>query len=256
MAHSSDNISEVVKLKLRQFGLDKEEYGGLVRAADILAGADAEAQFYPQSSLELLVIRQIGAKIYYACQVLDDGFRNKAYSWLGSYLFSNVLKSLNGDRELAQDLMNTSLERIVLKINTCKMPTSFLTWAKTVAASQVAEYLRRYKPVNYLMEDEPNPVLSRFDEALEHIGATEEANPEKILLKKEQLEIILNKINSFKKTKRSAFYKAILLGTYFEDLDDQILAQRLNVPVIEIQKMRHQAIKVLQSDRAFIEQLR
>jgi RNA polymerase sigma factor (sigma-70 family) len=256
MFDSSDGLEEVVKLKLRQLGLDRAEFSGLVRLEDLVAAARLERQINPIAPPDLLVIRQIGAKIYYACQLLDEQLRNKAYLWLGNYLFSHLIKAVKGDKELAEDLTNSTLERIVLKIQTCRMPTSLLKWVNTIAANQTAEYFRKNKPNNPAQEDVPAVVLTRFDEVIENIVASDRLEPERIILRRETTALLLKKIHSLKNTKRAAYYKNILIGTYFEGLDDQLLAQRLNLPVQEVQKMRYQALKVLQSDREFINQIR
>jgi RNA polymerase sigma factor (sigma-70 family) len=245
-----------IKTMLPRFGLDKPEYVTLVRPEEVLRDVRLEAQLNPQTGEELLVIRQIGAKIYYACQSSDDRIRNLAFRWLGDYLYSGILKKVNGNKELAEDLTNNTLERVVLKLDTCRMPSSFLTWTKQIGVNQTAEFFRKTKTVTVGSEDETVPLLTRFDEQVQAITANSRLEPENIVLQRALLEILLKKIMSLKQTKRATYYKVILLGTYFENLSDQELATRLNLPVLEIQKMRHQAIKILQSDQAFIDEIR
>jgi DNA-directed RNA polymerase specialized sigma24 family protein len=165
---------------------------------------------------------------------------------------------------LARDLTNHTLEKIFLKYDTCQSAFHFLRWAEQIAFNEFLQHKRNLeKRIN---QTEINPVLVRLHEkfseenlteTLEKVEAKEEKfNPETRVINRERIGQIVERIEQIKPTKRGKYYKEILYGTYFLELNDEELSLILGLPLIEIQKMRSYVLKLLRSDRMWIDTIR
>ena len=125
-----------------------------------------------------------------------------------------ILKTVNNDRHLAEDITQDTFVHILKKIRTLEEPAAFVTWAKQIAYHKCTDYFKKRKEI-LLDENEDGDTL--FD-------IQEEENAEFIpdcALEKEDLKrTILNMINELPEEQRSA-----LLLRYFNEIPIKEIAQ-------------------------------
>ncbi|MEI6043009.1 MAG: hypothetical protein WCS37_01340 [Chloroflexota bacterium] len=211
------------------------------------------------------VYRAVCGKIYAACNSAEEVIRELAYQWLGEYLYRTIYPKLNRNRELAEDLTNSTLEIIFKKMATCHHPELFLSWAAQIATREVLQHFRRDSKTKEKATAKLNSALEvvrqqlQFEptiEIFEPLVMAEGSNPETLFLSRERLRELVARIECLKNTKRASFYKSILYGTYFLGLDDIELSNKLNLSTSEVQKMRFHVLQLLRNDREWLDKIR
>lgn len=252
---------EAVTLEIRQvlarLKLNQPAYVRLVPESKLVALVEWQLEQAETGAVGDLAYRAICRCIYEACTAEDRNLQELAYQWLGTYLYLNLLHKLNGNREQAEDLTNNALIIVFRKIADCRQPEFFLKWAAQIAAREFLQLLRKQpKAEDRKVLQQVQQNLEFKPQDLEATLADRSIEPENIVLNRERLQEIVNRIEKFRHTKRAGFYKKILYGTYFLGLDDSELASRLNISVKEVQKRRFQALSALRTDRDWIDKIR
>ncbi len=303
-----EKAAEEIRQVLARLQLTVEVAADLIQPDGLIDAVLAQWQPSEVPKVGDVAYQLICRKIYAACNSNQEGLRETAYQWLGGYLYRGIWHKLKGDAGMSEDLTNNALELIFKKMESCRQPEFFLSWAAQIATREVLQYLRKQTqlltpssapaqtddtnatalsdstalieakaltatketklPEQKEKADEIHPALQAVRQKLRFASvdashiidlpemADKQANPEALFLSRELLQMIIARIEQFKTTKRASAYKAILYGTYFAALEDSELATRLNLSVQEVQKHRHQALKVLRSDADWLETIR
>ena len=129
-----------------------------------------------------------------------------------------ILKTVNSDRELAEDLTQDTFVEILEKIHMLEEPAAFVTWAKQIAYHKCTDHFKKRKE---LLLDENEDGSSVFD-----IQEEENAEfiPDEALDNKELKQTIMNMINQLPEDQRAA-----LLLRYFNEVSVKEIAQIQNV---------------------------
>ena len=279
------NLSEIIFRLRQRLALLEVAF---LDSNKLLERVKLQLELNPQVNPADLAYRVISEQLYLACLSQDYLVQESGYGWLGGHLYRYILPKLHSQKELAQDITNEALATICNKLETCRSPYHFLTWCRQVAVHLVLQHCRKEKSLkksgfvevsleelqtsgdNIGRADLENDgseglFLTEFTQKLDFSSEVFEAegkqadfniDPQKVVVNKEQLDLIIQKVMATKPTKRAKSYQQIFFGTYFQGLTDQELAQKLGLSLAEIHKRRFQLLTILRSDRDFLEKLR
>ncbi len=157
--------------------------------------------------------------LYTACNSSDSEKKEKAYRVLWQYLYRVAFQMIHDHAEsdaLAQDSAQNALIRIHEKMAECKDPNAFRSWAKRITTNIVIDELRRRKrlmPISDESETEGHSV----PDALRAEDSPDEEVVESIWLA--NLRQLLSHAPISQRSRR------VVLGRYFDDVADEVLAQ-------------------------------
>ncbi len=199
----------------------------------------------PHSVLMRLAQRICSYELCKAWSSPDPECRELAYYNLQCYLRHSLLQTrygslLQGHMYAVEDVLNGTLE--TLYIETLRKgcvgpndPATFLKWTQTIMIRQAHLVVQRFRQDTCLSLDEQRELFT------ERLVDTEEHDPMKQVLLQELRQILVQMIMTI----RNKRYQQVLFSCYFAEIDEQDLAQRLQVPVADIYLWRHRALKAL-----------
>ena len=154
------------------------------------------------------------ATLYAACAGADPQEQAAAYRELWRYLY-RVTRCIVRDQpnpdDLAQDCAQKALVRVHRRLDECREPAAFRTWARRIASHIAIDELRRRKRLLPLPDTEPDPLPS------------ERPSPETRALTDLYNATLRDLIDHAPISERS--YR-VVVGRYFEEETDEILAER------------------------------
>lgn len=145
-----------------------------------------------------------------AMALMYENFRDDFYYY--------ILKTVDKDCELAEDLMQDTFVYIIEKIQDLEEPAAFVTWAKKIAHSKCTDYFKKRKDI-LLDENEDGRTLMDIQEEEDY-----EFIPDEVLEKEELKRTILDMIDELPEEQRSA-----LLLRYYNEISVKEIAQVQNV---------------------------
>ena len=155
-------------------------------------------------------------ELYHACGSAEPQVQASAYQALWQYLCRVALQIVydKADREsLAQDCAQVALIRVHERLAECTEPAAFLAWARRIVANVAIDELRRQKRLAPLDDDqEHGDVLSSGQATTFEASALERIDQAQLRALIERAPI-------------SARSARVVLGRYFDDLPDEVLAQ-------------------------------
>ena len=125
-----------------------------------------------------------------------------------------ILKTVDNDHHLAEDLTQDTFIKILEKIGELKEPAAFVTWSKEIAYHKCTDYFKKRKEI---LLDENEDGFSEMDRVT---GDEETFDPELIQDNKELKQALLAMINDLPAEQRSA-----LLLRYFNEIPVKEIAQ-------------------------------
>ena len=151
-------------------------------------------------------------------QAGDEAAMARMYETFHEDFYYFILKTVNNDRELAEDLVQDTFVEILETIHKLEEPAAFVTWAKQIAYHKCTAYFRKKKE---LLLDENEDGTSVFD-----IQEEENAEfiPDEALDSKELKQTVMAMINELPEEQRAA-----LLLRYFNEVSVKEIAQIQNV---------------------------
>ena len=144
----------------------------------------------------------------------EDAAMAQMYETFQEDFYYFILKTVNNDRELAEDLVQDTFVEILETIHKLEEPAAFVTWAKQIAYHKCTGYFRKKKE---LLLDENEDGTSAFDIQVEENA---EFIPDEALDNKELKQTIMNMINELPEDQRSA-----LVLRYFNEVSVKEIAQ-------------------------------
>ena len=147
-------------------------------------------------------------------QAGDEAATAQMYETFHEDFYYFILKTVNNDRELAEDLTQDTFVKILETIHELEEPVAFVTWAKQIAYHKCTGYFRKKKE---LLLDENEDGTSAFDIQVEENA---EFIPDEALDNKELKQTIMNMINELPEEQRAA-----LLLRYFNEVSVKEIAQ-------------------------------
>ena len=151
-------------------------------------------------------------------QAGDEAATALMYETFQEDFYYFILKTVNNDRELAEDLVQDTFVEILESIHKLEEPVAFVTWAKQIAYHRCTGYFRKKKE---LLLDENEDGTTAFDIQVEENA---EFIPDEALDNKELKQTIMAMINELPEEQRSA-----LLLRYFNEISVKEIAQIQNV---------------------------
>lgn len=292
VVHTYEIVAQEVHKVLYNLKLNQPNYQVLFNENELTTIVWQSLSDYPANAAAKLTLRFLSLSLYNACQSQNEAILAAVYDWLGGFLYRYIFPRLNREPEQAKDLTNDCLEIICKNLNKVRFPESFIKWLSSVAQNQLRTYFRDSKvtikppktnrqptasaynqPIKSSDKkdaqadeaDEIDPAIAKVKQQIEFVTDKQTlelledpnvVNPETLLLKKEQIIILMDGIKQIRAGKRADYYKEIIYGTFFLGLNDKELAERLNVPVSDIPKMRYQALLLLRRNRVWLDKLR
>ena len=154
------------------------------------------------------------AALVYGLQNGDAGAATQMYELFQPDIYYFILKTVNNDRELAEDLTQDTFMEVLETICHLQEPAAFVTWLRQIAYHKCTGYFRRKKE---LLADENEDGYSVFDTIEED---REEFIPDAALDKEDLKQTILAMINSLPEDQRSA-----IVLRYFNEISVKEIAE-------------------------------
>lgn len=151
-------------------------------------------------------------------QAGDEAATALMYETFHEDFYYFILKTVNNDRELAEDLTQDTFLEILETIHKLEEPVAFVTWAKQIAYHKCTGYFRKKKE---LLLDENEDGTTAFDIQVEENA---EFIPDEALDNKELKQTLMEMINELPEEQRAA-----LLLRYFNEISVKEIAQIQNV---------------------------
>ena len=129
-----------------------------------------------------------------------------------------ILKTVNNDRDLAEDLTQDTFVEVLQMLDRLQEPVAFVTWIKQIAYHKCTAYFRKHKE---LLADEDEDGYSVFDTVPEE---NQEFIPDEALDNKELKQTIMNMVNELPEEQRAA-----ILLRYFNEISVKEIAEIQNV---------------------------
>jgi RNA polymerase sigma factor (sigma-70 family) len=153
-----------------------------------------------------------------ACQNSDPQVQATAYEALFIYLSRvalHIVRDQPGAEDLAQDCAQIALIRIHERLEECREPAAFRTWARQIVSHLAIDSLRRRSRLTFAAEDELEVVL--YDTAVDRPSPEEEAATT------DNESVLYATIQSAPLSERS---RRVVIGRYLQELPDEPLAER------------------------------
>ena len=144
----------------------------------------------------------------------DEGAASRLYETFQSDIYYFILKTVNNDKELAEDLTQDTFVEILETISKLQEPAAFVTWSKQIAYHKCTGYFKKRKE---LLADEDEDGYSVFDTMEEE---NEEFIPGAALDHEDLRKTIIAMINELPEEQ-----KAAIILRYFNEISVQEIAR-------------------------------
>jgi RNA polymerase sigma factor (sigma-70 family) len=154
---------------------------------------------------------------YAACRSPERSIQASAYEALFAYLSRaalHIVRDQPGADGLAQDCAQNALIRIHERLDECREPAAFRSWARQIVSHLALDGLRRRSKLVFAAEDEPEYVV-------EVTG--DDHSPEEEIAAAANESALYAAIHSAPISGRS---RRVVIGRYLQDLPDEPLAER------------------------------
>jgi RNA polymerase sigma-70 factor, ECF subfamily len=136
-------------------------------------------------------------------------------------LYRFALARLDGRREAAEDVAQTTLYRAIGKLKTYRGEASLLTWLCTFCRHEIYAYAKAHRHVAQIVPIDDAPEIQA---ALESLHAVESTNPHVALDRQQQASLVQRVLDQL-----PAHYGSVLEWKYIEELPVQEIATRLGI---------------------------
>ena len=144
----------------------------------------------------------------------DPNAATELYESFQSDIYYFILKTVNNDRELAEDLTQDTFIEILETIGKLQEPAAFVTWSRQIAYHKCTAYFRKRKE---LLVDEQEDGYTVFDTIEED---REEFIPDAALDHEDLRKTIIKMIEDLPEEQKSA-----ILLRYFNEISVKEIAQ-------------------------------
>lgn len=152
------------------------------------------------------------------CQNPNPQVQAAAYEGLFIYLSRaalHIVRDQPGAEALAQDCAQIALIRIHERLDDCREPTAFRTWARQIVSHLAIDSLRRRSKLIFAAEDELETVLPET--------AADKPSPEEDVTLADATSALYVTIRSAPISDRS---RRVVIGRYLQELPDEPLAEK------------------------------
>ncbi|NNM62654.1 MAG: RNA polymerase sigma factor [Steroidobacteraceae bacterium] len=148
-------------------------------------------------------------------------------------LFRFTLRRVQGDEEVARDIVQAALTRGVRKLDTFRGEASLFTWLCQITrrelADHVAKAVREETYMRRLVDLEEDPQARA---SLESIPGDSDAEPEAVRHREDLISLVHTALDYLPRQ-----YAKVLEMKYLEDLSVEAMAERLGVTAIAVQSL-------------------
>jgi RNA polymerase sigma-70 factor (ECF subfamily) len=136
-------------------------------------------------------------------------------------LYRFALARLDGQREAAEDVAQTTLFRAIGKLKTYRGEASLLTWLCTFCRHEIFAYVKAHRHIGNVVPIDDAPEIRA---ALESLHATETTDPHLALDRQQQASVIQRVLDQL-----PPHYGSVLEWKYIDELPVQEIAERLGI---------------------------
>jgi RNA polymerase sigma-70 factor (ECF subfamily) len=136
-------------------------------------------------------------------------------------LYRFALARLDGRRETAEDVAQTTLYRAIGKLKTYRGEASLLTWLCTFCRHEIYAYAKAHRHVAQIVPIDDAPEIQA---ALESLHAVDSTNPHVALDRQQQASLIQRVLDQL-----PTHYGSVLEWKYIDELPVQHIAARLGI---------------------------
>jgi RNA polymerase sigma-70 factor, ECF subfamily len=136
-------------------------------------------------------------------------------------LYRFALARLDGQREAAEDVAQTTLYRAIGKLKTYRGEASLLTWLCTFCRHEIFAYAKAHRHVTQVVPIDDAPELRA---ALESLHTVESTDPHVALDRQQQASLVQRVLDQL-----PPHYGSVLEWKYIEELPVQEIAARLGI---------------------------
>jgi RNA polymerase sigma-70 factor (ECF subfamily) len=136
-------------------------------------------------------------------------------------LYRFALARLDGRREAAEDVAQTTLYRAIGKLKTYRGEASLLTWLCTFCRHEIFAYTKAHRHVTKVVPIDDAPEIRA---ALESLHAVESTDPHVALDRQQQASLVQRVLDQL-----PTHYGSVLEWKYIEELPVQEIAERLGI---------------------------
>ncbi|MBV9257538.1 MAG: sigma-70 family RNA polymerase sigma factor [Ktedonobacteraceae bacterium] len=208
----------------------------------------------PHDVLVRIAQRICSRELYNAWRTSDMSMRNSAFYNIRRYLEYSLVNTryaslLRNVAHAEEDVVHQTLE-ILLDEETKgpNDPAAFLKWIQTILIRQARAYVQRWQRGGEVSLDAQMELLQ--ERLVDHSDGADD--PLEHILLQELHEALGKAILSM----RNPNYRLVLVYTYLVGVDEDELAQRLQVAVQDIYLWRHRALKTLRRNQEIMRILR
>lgn len=157
------------------------------------------------------------------CRLLnrDEAAFEEFFEAMYPALYRFALARLDGRREAAEDVAQTTLYRAIGKLKTYRGEASLLTWLCTFCRHEIYAYAKAHRHVAQVVPIDDAPEIQA---ALESLHAVDSTNPHVALDRQQQASLIQRVLDQL-----PAHYGSVLEWKYIEELPVQDIAARLGI---------------------------
>ena len=136
-------------------------------------------------------------------------------------LYRFALARLDGRREAAEDVAQTTLYRAIGKLKTYRGEASLLTWLCTFCRHEIFAYTKTHRLVTSVVPIDDAPEIRA---ALESLRAADSTDPHVALDRQQQASLIQRVLDQL-----PPHYGSVLEWKYIEEVPVQVIATRLGI---------------------------
>lgn len=151
----------------------------------------------------------------------DDAAFEKFFEATYPALYRFALARLDGQREAAEDVAQTTLFRAIGKLKTYRGEASLLTWLCTFCRHEIFAYTKAHRHVVKIVPIDDAPEIRA---ALESLHAVESTDPHLALDRQQQASLIQRVLDQL-----PGHYGSVLEWKYIDELPVRDIADRLGI---------------------------
>lgn len=164
--------------------------------------------------------------------MMNDYEFKKLYELYSKYIFSYILKLVNYNKDLAEEILQESFLQIFISLDKFKGNSDIKTWMCKIAKNICFKYFRKNKKqISFDNIDECTKIIEDI-----------ERSPEDIYLKKEQKTILLQLIMQLRSK-----YKNALLLFYFEEKSIKEASEYMNISEDYFKVLLHRGRSIIKN---------
>lgn len=233
-------------------------------AEEVEAEVEARLPYLRTQSLatviEYAIIKRYGYRWHAACHANGTLRQRRAFEELDTLLYRAALKHLDGDENLAQDCVQSTLENVWKNLDRINDPGSFMWWVLKILRNQ-AYHLRtrdKHKRIDPLTgQDTWDENLLQENGDAEHEGGTSPGTAKLNGTPTDQAQTMNEDIRakleaSIRQCLNNKNHQEVIIKTFLDDKSRVEVSEELQISPEVVSVLKNRAIKHLQECKDFL----